>query len=384
MSLFGNITFRRQRAKSDSETTDKDDKNISKNDTLDGTINSMPAISDDEDDETKNYKLELQRLTQELQSAHKEISDLNLENRQLKLNLEDIKKKYEMCKKLTNDLKNDITTPKKNKKQNSAYLQRQTNTPRTKTPQSKKIPAKTHLETKKDIQLESQDTSTTKTPISTRKHIKKYPNVILSSSNSRNPILQLAEKTVGVDSKICHHKYVSGGIMEQLSHIEKQTKALTKHDFFVLIVGEKEFETSKKYYELIIFIREELKKIQHTNVIICLPTYRCNEYSNIYNRRVETFNSLLYMDNLSHKYAYILDSNKNLEYDISMFLDTKGTINDKGMKIIFDDLSTLIKHIRKPQTFIPVNEERRGNETNKPTANHGHKSEIGSNLFRDQ
>lgn len=40
----------------------------------------------------------------------------------------------------------------------------------------------------------------------------------------------------------------------------------------------------------------------------------------MFNWRVETFNNLLYLDIMTHEHAYILDSNKYLDYNYNMFV----------------------------------------------------------------
>lgn len=48
---------------------------------------------------------------------------------------------------------------------------------------------------------------------------------------------------------------------------------------------------------------------------------------------------------MTHKHAYILDSNKNLNYDDSMFRRHIGIINDRGMYTIFENLNNFITDI---------------------------------------
>lgn len=59
---------------------------------------------------------------------------------------------------------------------------------------------------------------------------------------------------------------------------------------------------------------------------------------NMYNWRVENFNNLLYLDICTHEHAYILDSNKELNYDFSMFSSYSGKIKDYGYRNVFLNL----------------------------------------------
>lgn len=75
---------------------------------------------------------------------------------------------------------------------------------------------------------------------------------------------------------------------------------------------------------------------------MCLPTFKCNNYSGMFNWRIETFSYLLYLDMDTHKYATILDSNLHLSYDYIMFSKYTGKLNDHGMRNIMKNLFLLI------------------------------------------
>lgn len=103
--------------------------------------------------------------------------------------------------------------------------------------------------------------------------------------------------------------------------------------------------------KLIMLIRTNLLKVQNTNVIICLPNYKYGRNVNIFNKRVEVFNNMLYLDNETHQYAYILDSNKKLKYSYETFR-FDGSVNRKGMNLIFSDLYKLIHKIDDDMLII--------------------------------
>lgn len=65
----------------------------------------------------------------------------------------------------------------------------------------------------------------------------------------------------------------------------------------------------------------------------------------MYNCRIEHFNNLLYLDTLTHEHVYLIDSNRKLTYDNSMFNLYTGNINDHGMNTVFLSLTTLIADI---------------------------------------
>lgn len=149
-------------------------------------------------------------------------------------------------------------------------------------------------------------------------------------------------------------------------------------DFCILIIGEDDFTATKNYVELVANIRETLQKVQNTNVVICVPTYKYGhdrEYL-LYNQRVENFNNLLYLDALTHEYAYIFDSNKKLKYDYSMFKNSSGSINNNGLRVMFKALKNYMIGITKFYKNINVN------ETNAPNGKiNGNKTE--STFFRE-
>jgi hypothetical protein len=89
------------------------------------------------------------------------------------------------------------------------------------------------------------------------------------------------------------------------------------------------------------FIQKQLSSVQHTNIVICSPTFKINEYSSLFNQRVEIFNNLLHKHNLKNEYHYILDCNLNLSYDMEMF-SWRGNVNKNGFMTIFNDLMTFL------------------------------------------
>lgn len=77
----------------------------------------------------------------------------------------------------------------------------------------------------------------------------------------------------------------------------------------LIMIGEKDFEETNNYLDIIYLIKKQLENIQNTNIILCLPTYRYGKYNTMYNWRVEHFNNLLYLDTQHHGYAVTYDTN---------------------------------------------------------------------------
>ncbi|KAG7294851.1 hypothetical protein JYU34_022770, partial [Plutella xylostella] len=159
MSFMDTITFRRRpRTQSETQKTE-DDLNTTKN-ALDGTSSSMPSFSEDEDDQVKDLKTQIENLKIELKAAHDEISNLSLENIELKNNIKLIQKENDIYKTVTNSLKNDFATPKKRKENVSAMLRK---TPRIISEKYDKIETTEHSTTKQKLQEKSENEKHTKT-----------------------------------------------------------------------------------------------------------------------------------------------------------------------------------------------------------------------------
>lgn len=165
------------------------------------------------------------------------------------------------------------------------------------------------------------------------------------SANNSNKILQIANDMLDDNFNVTHYTHSQGGISVLLGDIATKLKKFNKNDYYIIMIGETDFKETNNYYELTVTIRNMLAKTGNTNIIICLPTYRCDDFSVMYNWRVETFNNLLYRDQSLHKNAYIIDSNLNLSYDYDMFTRSHGLINNKGMRNIYSQVKDVILDI---------------------------------------
>ncbi|CAH0403848.1 unnamed protein product [Chilo suppressalis] len=169
--------------------------------------------------------------------------------------------------------------------------------------------------------------------------------ITIISSDNRNKILNISKECLN-GYKFCHYLIPNGSIKQLLDNIEYKLQNYTYNDFCILLIGDADFRITKDYSQLIDYIRKQLLLVQHTNVILCSPTFKCNNYSNLFNLRIEAFNDRLYLDNLKHEYGFILDSNRNLTYSNDMF-NNSGLINNLGTKTIFRDILKLIHSIEQ-------------------------------------
>lgn len=139
----------------------------------------------------------------------------------------------------------------------------------------------------------------------------------------------------------CVYLTPGAGTRQLFGGLQDKLRDFTLNDFCIICIGDKDFKTSTNYFNLVKLIQEQLSLVQHTNIIICLPTFKLNQYSSLFTKRVEIFNSLMYKNNLKQETSYILDSNLNLSYNNSMFTQT-GNLNRQGFITVFNDLIQLM------------------------------------------
>lgn len=367
MNFLENITFRRPRTKSDSMLTNENELNTTN--IVNETATSLPEMSDDEDDEIKKLKEQVFNLTLELQSAHSEIESLSTENSNLKKLNENLTKKNDLFKKVTSSPAKFNVSSKKINTTNNYGCNKHTQTETFQTEPNSKVTsskqAKKELPTPKPHKsmgtpnkgCDTQNNHTQKqqkpnkpqpTPtieqskLSNQQDTRSERKICILSTNNKNKILTIAEKTFP-NYKVCH--YLSNGCdtMKLIDNIDLKLKNYTMDDYCLIFIGEEDFRQTNNYIDLTIAIRQTLSTINHTNVIICAPTFRLNDYSNMYNGRIETFSSLLYLDACTHHYAYLFDSNYYLSYDYKMFWKKHGIVNNYGMSNIFVNLGLMIK-----------------------------------------
>lgn len=346
MNFLENITFRRNRTKSDSNANTSV-ANMSIEEILNESTNSMPDVSLDASNIDQLFKLreEIEKLKLELHSAHAEIESLSIANNNLKRVNEELTKKSELYKivaqsPIPKKTKTKTSTKQKSDKQTQTDIQGNYAKEVINKDISKKNSNKSHP---------MKETNTCKNKnadiVSHRLHV--------LSSNNNNKVLETLQQTFKGDRySICHYLKTHCGLQTLLDDVEHITKKLTKIDYFVLMIGEEDFKTTHEYFKLIFSLRETLQKINHTNVIICLPTYKCAAYKDMFNWRIENFNNLLYLDIATHGHAYLLDSNLNLDYSYKMFNYKTGDINNFGIQIVFNDLYKLVNEIQFDNIYL--------------------------------
>lgn len=364
-------------------TNDSTDSDITQ---LDSTIKSLPNNSIDSE-EVVELKLKMDQLVLELDGAHLEIENLCSENNSLKQELSNCKKTIDTLKRVALSgpqtptplkNKNKVNSRVKVKKHNITKLTSFTSDTLCSTPEFEEdennvdkynINKITRSESKDRIvnlddtttqlftnktlnvtageisELVQQQTKNTQEIKGNRRtRLSKDKQLCLISSSKKHNIIQNTEESFG-EFNYCHYLVPDGGIKELLMGIESKLKHFTMSDFCVLLIGESDFRITKDYYVLVNSIRLALQSVQHTNIIVCVPTFKCNGMSLLFNERVEQFNNVLYEDNKLNKYAFIFDSNRKLEYTSKMFNINTGTINKFGLQTLFTAVNAFIGSI---------------------------------------
>lgn len=365
---------------------------------LDTTMMSLPdslrdnsAIISDLTDQNKT-------LTMQLLSAHQEIENLNNENFRLKSDLQEIIKKVNTYKKICstptkksitpsrkskplhqNDMSscltnNDVSLESRvhsentlrviNKATQTVYTcsnlsERSISTSHNKTlnqnMKEQTIQSTPQIDTDiggtRDISLQN---CTNKKSLNTLSPPLKH-NICVISSELSNRIYTMSEGTHLRNYNMCHYRTPKCGIEHILRNIENKVRNFTCSDYCIIFIGEEDFKKTNKYIELVALIREKLLQLNHTNFIICLPTFKYMDNFNImYNSRIDTFNNLIYMDVQTYSYAFILDSNLNLPYTHDTYNHWHGNLNNKGFNIVISDLQELILDLDNVNTAQPI------------------------------
>lgn len=372
MSFLQNITFRRPRTQSLNEKHDEDILNNTSItiDVDDTTTGSLPNIScDSVDEQVYELKNQIDKLKTDLQSANDEIVNLSLENTQLKKTIQALESKHEMYKKVTKNLSNNMLnspnrgTPKKTITPINAVSDNSKKCPIL---EKQKVanegsPEINNCSNTRDPKIDVSDTRSPQIRMNNElsAHKSNLPKIAILSTNKNTDTLAAAKKLFP-RFNICHYLTTNCSLERMVHSLESKIKDYNMNDYCVVVIGQTDFEFTNNYFELVINLRQILLKNMHTNVILCLPTFKCGKYTNMFNSRIETFNSLLNLDVLTHDHAYLIDSNKNLSYDFDMFDNKTGNVNKYGMQIMFNDVLSLINDIAKYHKRI--NEERRTSE----------------------
>jgi cell division septum initiation protein DivIVA len=368
MSFLQNITFRRPRTQSLNEKNEEDilSKTSTTIDIHDTTTGSLPNISNDSDVDERVQELmeQIDKLKTKLQSADQEIVNLSLENTELKRTIQALESKHDIYKKATKNLSSTILnspirgTPKK------------TVTPLRAVTSKKKSPILlkqkvTNKESSDIINCSNTQGAKVDEPnmrshqLSTHNKTTDFnstlPKIAILSTNKNTDTLATA-KRIFTRYNICHYLSTNCSLIRMVHSLKSKIRDFSMNDYCVIVIGEADFEFTNNYFDIVINLRKIILENMHTNIILCVPTFKCGKYTNMFNSRIETFNSLLNLDVLTHQHAYLIDSNKNLSYDFDMFDYKTGNVNKYGMQIIFDDVLSLVNDIEK--YYKKVNEEK--------------------------
>ncbi|CAG4943636.1 unnamed protein product [Parnassius apollo] len=296
----------------------------------------------------QELKEEVSRLRTELIITNKEVDNLNITKRKLTkkiLEEEEIIKLYKSVsiddvklRKTANNSYNSTPLTKPNK-QNRKSLK---SDKRHSFEYVERIKLKETLPATQPEKYVNDYVETITSKIKTSEETCEYPpkRKLCVISNIRSNKMATTMRNHFETQNICHYRITGGGIVKLLRGVQTKLVNYTLNDFCILIVGETDFDVSKNYNDLVMNIRKTLLTVQHTNI---LPTFKFCYHSNIYNRRIETFNNLLYSDNINFEYCYILDSNKNLDYSTHMFSGYNGKLNKRGLKTILHDINKFIR-----------------------------------------
>lgn len=112
-------------------------------------------------------------------------------------------------------------------------------------------------------------------------------------SNKTCKILSIAEETL-LNYRLYHYLTPHCGVNKLIKNIADKTKNFTEQDYCVICIGEEHFKKTNNYP--VITFRESLLPFKHTNILLCLPIFKFNSHSLMFNCRIEAFNNLLYLD----------------------------------------------------------------------------------------
>lgn len=369
MNYLENITFRRTRHRTNSDPAPDD--NDSTSQIIECTASSMPDISVDEDyDQVRELKEEIQKLVSQLDSAHKEIDILNLEISKLRFTNEDLIKKNQLYKKVTtiSPIKTNQSTPKRKPLRNGKTVHTQTdiqlcipNTQQRFVEQFGTNKPPSEVSNLPDMEANvvynvlplhaaTEGTTITERAMGPHKQFQHklisdktcFNKVCIISDNNVNNILRIAKNTFP-NANICHYCMPNVGAAELLSSLDKKLEDFTLYDYCIILLGEKDFFESQNYENLVNHIKGKIETVMHTNVIICSPNFKLKWNVNLFNTRIEAFNRLMYLSNRTFKYAYLFDTNKHLEYNYKMFSKYTGKVNNRAIVNIFQNLNSYIQ-----------------------------------------
>lgn len=344
MSYFENVTLRTRRISEPAIETFEE----CSNSTIEGDTNdSVPNIV--MDDENEELKRQICELNIQLQAAHEEINNLSIENTDLRKTMEVMNGKYKILEKATKKLASETVTPNRKTKLHTPLkrtIQKSLNYGSPELFTSTQVTTQVTPKNKPEQSMIQRRTITT---------VQEKSKLCIISSNRTNKILPIAENTFPCH-QTCHFLLPNCGIKSLLCNISTKLSGYTMKDNCIIFIGEDDFLKTNNYFELITIIRESLSAIKHTNIILCLPTYKFGYYCGMYNFRIEMFNNLLYQDTQIDNYVTLFDSNLDLLCDYSMFQRKSCRINNYAVSNIFSNLKYYISTDSNLNIQKPANE----------------------------
>lgn len=181
--------------------------------------------------------------------------------------------------------------------------------------------------------------NTTKKTIAKKNLIKHKLHLV--STDRSDKVLGLIAENFASTWNYCRYSFPNRSINNIMDMIPNIIKDLSPNDYCVILIGEEDFHVTGDYLQVVYKIRNTLKKYNNTNFIVCLPTYICGKP--LYNSRVEMFNKLLMLDIESHEYAFWIDLNAELTFN--MFSFSSGRINYKGFMEVFNAIKLFVREI---------------------------------------
>lgn len=238
---------------------------------LNDTIVSLPNTSLNELNESQTL-IELnetiKKLTLQLQTAHQEIDNLNIENGQLKLELQKCEttisayKKIQFC-----SVKTSTPSSSRKKKRNTILKELDTQTPALASERAEKTKFNTQNDEIETVK--NQKTVTQNEP----QHQDLY-KVIILSDESGIEIQKTLQTLLGTRYKVLSFSKPCAKINNLVSTLAKEIETLNKNDFVILIGG----KYDDNPHELKTTLQNWLYQTKNTNVLITQTPY--NKYLN--------------------------------------------------------------------------------------------------------
>lgn len=332
-----------------------------------------PQDTNTEMQELAELKLKLEQYTLELDGAHMEIENLTSENENLKTELSKCRQEIDKLKEvvLTNISESTPNSKASNKKQQKETKRKKARhaSDISRTLFNKEESESDGFGNKEDKttgHIKNKEKYTQTTPQKTTSNAlttntaqtddankdrraeqtvnDKIRKICIISSDNKNNIIKNAINIYKNDD-ICHYCYPSCGVEKLVENLGEKLMDFTEDDYCIILIGESDFNRTNNLHSMVQNIRNKINEVLTTNIILCTPTYNYGPNVNLFNKRIEIFNNLLYLDIVNNEHAFFLDSNSNLEYSHKMFNKNSGYINVSGMRTILSDVKAYICEI---------------------------------------